>query len=262
MAGFLMLSREIQSHWIFDDPEKLKAWLVILMEVNFEAKKTQLKGHIFECGIGQSLYSLDTWASKFGKNWDKFKVKRFFDLLKKDEMILTENVTVTLRLTVCNYLKYNKPCNGTATVAQRHRNGSATVAQLTKEMNKGIREEEDLKPLPTQDYQQRLFAEFYLSYPKKKARVNAEKAWKKISPNESLFLDILTGLERAKNSFDWTKEKGKYIPYPASWLNAGGWEDEHEEEEVERPEHFRPHGSVNLPESYFKALEKATGIKR
>jgi hypothetical protein len=39
----------------------------------------------------------------------------------------------------------------------------------------------------------------------------------------------MEGLERAKRSRDWIKESGQYIPYPATWLNAKGWEDDYEE---------------------------------
>jgi hypothetical protein len=33
-------------------------------------------------------------------------------------------------------------------------------------------------------------------------------------------------LKRQKNSHDWTKENGQYIPNPATWLNQGRWMDE------------------------------------
>ena len=71
------------------------------------------------------------------------------------------------------------------------------------------------------------FDQFWKQYPKKKSKGQAEKAWKKIKPDEQLFQQIMAGLERAKTSADWQKEDGKFIPYPATWLNAKGWEDEH-----------------------------------
>jgi len=37
---------------------------------------------------------------------------------------------------------------------------------------------------------------------------------------------MIAKIEQAKKSEDWIKEKGKYIPYPATWLEAKGWEDE------------------------------------
>ncbi|MDX8128008.1 helix-turn-helix domain-containing protein [Methylomonas sp. OY6] len=72
----------------------------------------------------------------------------------------------------------------------------------------------------------RSFAEFYHVYPKKKAKKEAETAWRKLKPDEMLFAEIMSGLEREIKSHDWLKENGKYIPHPASWLNGKRWEDE------------------------------------
>ena len=70
------------------------------------------------------------------------------------------------------------------------------------------------------------FEEFWCIYPRKKSKGQAEKAWKHLSPDGALRGSILDALERAKTSSDWRREGGKFIPYPATWLNARGWEDE------------------------------------
>ena len=70
------------------------------------------------------------------------------------------------------------------------------------------------------------FEKFWVAYPKKKSKGQAERAFSKINPDEQLLATMIATIERAKISEDWVKEKGKYIPYPASWLNARGWEDE------------------------------------
>ncbi len=80
--------------------------------------------------------------------------------------------------------------------------------------------------------QEQLFDEFWKAYPKKRSKGRAERAWVKIAPDTELFSAILDGLERAKRSRDWTKEGGRYIPYPATWLNAKGWEDDYRPLEV------------------------------
>lgn len=67
---------------------------------------------------------------------------------------------------------------------------------------------------------------FWKAYPKKRAKANAEKAWMKINPNEQLLATILEKIELAKTSEEWKEKGGKFIPHPASWLNARGWEDE------------------------------------
>jgi hypothetical protein len=68
------------------------------------------------------------------------------------------------------------------------------------------------------------FDDFWASYPKKRNKGDAEKAWKAIKPD--LVDRVIEKLDLAKRSQDWTKDGGKYIPYPASWLRAKGWEDE------------------------------------
>lgn len=70
------------------------------------------------------------------------------------------------------------------------------------------------------------FAVWYKSYPKKKSRGEAEKAWSTIKPDNELLKKMVTTLEWQKTSTQWTKENGKYIPHPATWLRAKKWLDE------------------------------------
>ena len=74
------------------------------------------------------------------------------------------------------------------------------------------------------------FELFWKAYPKKRNKGQAERAFKKAAPDEQLMAAILTAIERAKKSAQWLKDNGQYIPYPATWLNAKGWEDEFEED--------------------------------
>jgi phage replication O-like protein O len=71
------------------------------------------------------------------------------------------------------------------------------------------------------------FDVFWAAYPKKKSKDAAEKAFAKRKPDEQLFADIMSALERATTSVDWLKDGGAFVPHPATWLNAGGWMDEY-----------------------------------
>lgn len=68
------------------------------------------------------------------------------------------------------------------------------------------------------------FDEFWAAYPRKKNKEQARKAFKKLKGVK--LQELLDAIERQKRSRDWTKDGGQYIPYPATWLNAGGWQDE------------------------------------
>lgn len=70
------------------------------------------------------------------------------------------------------------------------------------------------------------FEAFWAAYPKKVAKKDALKAWKKINPNQELIDIIKSALERHKKSAQWTKDNGQYIPYPSTWLNGRRWEDD------------------------------------
>jgi hypothetical protein len=67
------------------------------------------------------------------------------------------------------------------------------------------------------------FEEFYNAYPKKKSKIDAKKAWLKHKPNIDL---VLKALAWQIESDSWQEKDGKFIPYPASYINAGGWMDE------------------------------------
>ena len=39
---------------------------------------------------------------------------------------------------------------------------------------------------------------------------------------------MIKQIERLKDTEQWQKDDGKFIPYPATWLNGRRWEDEFE----------------------------------
>ena len=73
------------------------------------------------------------------------------------------------------------------------------------------------------------FNEFWGQYPRKVAKSDALKAFSKLikaQPDPDKFMSVtLASLAYWKKQEQWTKDKGKFIPYPASWLNAGHWND-------------------------------------
>lgn len=74
------------------------------------------------------------------------------------------------------------------------------------------------------------FKTFYAAYPRKKEPLDAAKAYAKATRVANPDV-ILAGLERLKP--EWASREPNKIPYPASWLNAGGWEDEPDAETSE-----------------------------
>lgn len=70
------------------------------------------------------------------------------------------------------------------------------------------------------------FEVFWIAYPKKRSKVTAERAWRKLAPSPELLQRVLDAIAMQRNSEEWRKDNGRYVPYPATWLNAKRWQDE------------------------------------
>lgn len=77
-----------------------------------------------------------------------------------------------------------------------------------------------------------MFEVFWKAYPRHKDKQYAKNAFAKLKPTDELLEKMLVAIEAQKKTKEWQKDKGQYIPYPSSWLNAQRWEDEIGEEEV------------------------------
>ena len=101
----------------------------------------------------------------------------------------------------------NKRWNKDTNVIQTYNEGNTNHKPITN----------NHKPLTNKD-----FDKFWEAYPNKKAKPLALKAWLKHKPDINVVMKSLTIFKKCEQ---WTRDKGRYIPHPASWLNAEGWND-------------------------------------
>lgn len=75
----------------------------------------------------------------------------------------------------------------------------------------------------------RLFDIFWASYPRKVGKENARKALKAVfrERKPAIFDKIMEALSWQVR--EWDKKEKMFIPYPASWLRGGRFEDERDE---------------------------------
>lgn len=70
-----------------------------------------------------------------------------------------------------------------------------------------------------------LFDRFYEAYPRKVGKPAAIKAFAKCKADEALVDQMIAAIEEQKQSAQWMKDGGQFIPHPATWLNNERWTD-------------------------------------
>ena len=70
------------------------------------------------------------------------------------------------------------------------------------------------------------FEDFYEAYPRKKGKLAAQRAWARAVKIELPHIIVAAAHDLRDHWEGQPKDRRQFIPYPATWLNAGGWDDE------------------------------------
>lgn len=141
--GWISLYRGINNHWIWQDPEKFKAWVDILLTVNHSDGKVLIGEQLFVCHRGESLMSIKSWAKRF--RWNESATRRFLHLLEKDEMITLKNEVKTTRLTVCKYDEYQDSRSANEVEVKSERSANEVEVKTNNNVNNDNNENKVIK---------------------------------------------------------------------------------------------------------------------
>ena len=110
------------------------------------------------------------------------------------------------------------PCNDDVTLP-KHLGNTEIEKEIEKEKEKEKEIEKEI------EIEKEMFAAFWAAYPRKVAKQAAMKAFEKAMKLTTLDI-LLDALDRHKQSAQWIKDGGNFIPHAATWLNQQRWEDE------------------------------------
>jgi hypothetical protein len=196
------------------------------MEVNHSQGKFLCNGRLLDCNVGESLNSLETWGKLFG-NWSTKRVRTFFGMLKKEQMIVTESVTVSTRLRVCNYSDYQIEGQPEGTTKGNQRAQQRATGGHT---NKNVKNEENEK-------NEKNFDLFWQIYPKKKNKKKSKQMFLKLLKSKDFNFDFaISQLKKQISHIDWIKDNGQWVPLPTTWLFNEKWNDEIKEDFTSKPQ--------------------------
>ncbi len=214
--GYIKLFRSLLTWEWIDKPETLSTFIFLLLVANHSDNEW----HGTTIKRGQTVTSYTEIAHKMGLSVQQ--VRTSIKRLKSTGEITHEKTNRYSLITIRNYEVYqsiiNTQINNQATVSQQSSNNQLTTNNNEKN------DKNDKKYIYAQN--DSAFEAFWNAYPKKKDKVRARTAFDKLNITDELLQKFLTAICEQKKSEDWQKENGRFIPYPATWLNGHRWEDE------------------------------------
>lgn len=124
------------------------------------------------------------------------------------------------------------------------RNGKVITKRLIRVVNKLNRGSENIKQgylenaegsntsknntknMALSEEDQKTFDNFWEIYPRRTAKPNAKKAFKKLKDKLSIVGLVSKDVHRRINNGEWDLAKMQFIPHPATYLNGERWNDE------------------------------------
>jgi len=233
MEGWVKLHRKFLKWEWYDDANTKIVFLHLLLTCNHEKKRWRRH----EINPGERIIGLEKFGKEIGLSLQQ--VRTALDKLESTNEI-TKQSGASFTLVKLNkwdeYQLGNKVNNKRITNEQQTSNKRVTTTKECK--NERMKEVSTVSvdtnsASPRDLYENKKakgnsmslqdFEIFWNMYPNK---VNRKKALEKfLKLNSSLLDAILSGLKAAISSPDWTKDGGKYVPHPTTWINGERWND-------------------------------------
>lgn len=128
--GFISIHRKIQDNWIWQDPERFRAWMDILLCAQFADSEVIVNGVLIKVPRGSWFVSQRTLQTRWG--WSRTKVSMFLNMLVSEQMLDVKKTTRGSVLKVLNYDIYQDPSGRKkATDQTTHQATDCTTDQTT-----------------------------------------------------------------------------------------------------------------------------------
>lgn len=180
-----------------------------------------------ECSKQCGIYELTIKKMCNDTGYNSETVKKLLKFFIENNKIQYSEETE--EIAIKNWLKYNdsnSPKVRACIEKELKEVKNRVLIQYLYSMDTQSQEEQEQEQEPEKIKTEEWFIVFWKEYPKKKAKETAEQKFYKVCKDEKTFQEMMAALKIQKQTNDWLKENGQFIPYPTTWLNQKRWEDE------------------------------------
>jgi hypothetical protein len=223
-SGWIKLHRELLNKpiWKLSNPKQKTILITLLMMASHKIVEWEWSYQKFKIEPGQFVTSLESIKEIAGKEISIRNIRTSLVRFEKLGFLANKSTKQGRLISIINWESYQG--NGNETDKE-------TDKGVTKHRQRGDNYQECKE---CKNEKNIYFEQFWKAYPKKKNKGHAEIAFDKIKCDKEKIKIIISKIDELKKSNDWKKDNGQFIPYPSTWLNARGWEDEIESLEKEK----------------------------
>ena len=137
-SGWIKLYRSLFFHEFADEPwNRITAWMYLVSLAAYKPYDATYRRHVYHLERGQAAIVMSDLAIK--AQWSKWRVKRFFDLLVKKNMVVVRGDFTCCVLTILNYEKYQSENAALPATANATPTATANATQNKKVVQEVLR---------------------------------------------------------------------------------------------------------------------------
>ena len=179
--------------------------------------------------LSNSVLMLETGITNvktFTNNRNLLKQYGFIDFKGATNKLATEYVLYDLTLWGNNMLPQTTPQIIPQTTPQTTPQNAPQTTPPYIHSNNNIQSNKNKTKQKNMSDSDTGFDIFWEHYPRHEGKAKARESFLKVIKKGVALNVLIDAIEKHKQSQQWQKDGGQYIPHPATWLNQQRWEDE------------------------------------
>lgn len=214
------MHRKITEWEWYSDIKVSRLFIHMLLKANHTSGRWQG----IELSPGQLIVGRTSLSDETGLS--EQEIRTAIKKLKSTGEITSRATNKFTTITICKYSEY-QGCASSEQPAEQPAEQPTINQQSTT--NKNIKNK---RKRPVQNEPSLEWEKFWNAYPRKEKKKEAWVAFERLKCGNGMFETIMDKLEEFKQSDQWSREDGRYIPLASSWINGERWNDE-----IKTPQH-------------------------
>jgi hypothetical protein len=229
VSTWVKLHRKIADNPIMRHPVALQVLIWCMVKVQWKPYRWPTRWGAVDLQPGEVVI----WRGKLAEslNTTERKIRTALQLLTKEKILTSKTTNTHTIITLVNFEQLQGQEYETTTETTSTRPALDQHSTLEQEgLNLSI-QEINQKPIAAAKAARKPkatapgFEEFWGAYPKRRGRGAALAQWNSLKPDLQVCLNTLRW---QRVDVEWTKDNGKWIPWPQKWIKEQRWLDEKE----------------------------------